>query len=360
MGDAVMARRVLGRAAPHPAALAVLLICAAWPEMAQAQVVPGECRGGTNQVDSVTCAFIEAVNRIGDNLKIIARNLLFSLLLIEMVWTIGRIVMSNGDFGEMMSAFIRRVLIIGLFLFFINGIPIASGQTVGIASFIILGAEGLLGAVNADALSLAPGDIYFGMIDLGREIWNDSSGFGGTVSAALVWIVLAVIGGVIAALIILAYVEIYVVFTIGIVILGFGGWQETQDFARNFLFAGVGKIFKLFTTLFVAVLIDAQLTLMDGLNSWEDGFLVIGLCIILVIILFKVPAAVEGMIASAGPSGNQAVQTGAIYAGRRVMSAGGKAGGAAYRGTKKGVGYVIRKSGGLSESLRKRVGGDPL
>ena len=326
-------------------AAALLLALSAGPSLAQT----------IGSLDSLEDAFTAAVEPMAKKLSDLARNLVFSLMLIEMSWTLGRSVIGGADFGTLMSAFFRRVIIAGLFLFLIDGIPTPTG-TVGLSTFILRSAEALLGVVTEGSADIRPNTILGMMYDTGAAVYANASGVGGTVSAALVWLGLVLLGAIIAGMMIVTYVEIHVIFTIGILALGFGVWRQTEDFARRVLITGVAKIFRLFALLIIAAVIMKQLEDLGGLSSFEDGFIVIGLGLIFAMVLTSVPASVEAMIASAGgPSADQDVKGAATDAAKRM---GGKAISTSGKIVGKGAGTAARGAARVAgRSLAGRIRG---
>ena len=86
--------------------LAILIFV---PEVSQAQE-------GAARIDQVSESFRDAVDGIATKLAAIARSLLMSLLLIELVWKLGKTVQAGDDFGQFMQIFFTRIVIAGLFL----------------------------------------------------------------------------------------------------------------------------------------------------------------------------------------------------------------------------------------------------
>ena len=294
-----------------------------WSDPAAAQFTPDDPGDGPwevetgslispGRIDAIDTDFQNAAKAVGDDLKEIAERLLYSLLLIEMVWSLGLIVMRGGNIGRLLSALFRRIVIAGFFLFLIDGIPMADG-TVGIATFITRVAEGLGNATIES--SIKPSEVFGNIYDAGAQIYYATSGIGRKLSAGLVWLVLMFLGGIIAGLMLLAYIQIYIVFTIGIVTLAFGAWRQTEGIARNFLFSALGKSFKLFALLLIVAVIRLQLQNMARIESFEDGLLMIGLLVIFVMVLISVPGQVEAMVSSPpGPSADGTVVEAATYA----------------------------------------------
>ena len=299
--------------------LAILILV---PEVSQAQE-------SAARIDQVSDSFRQAVDGIATKLAAITRNLLLSLLTIELIWKLGKTVKEGDDFGQLMQIFFTRIVIAGFFLALIEGIPTGSGN-VGIATFVIQSAEGLVEATSTQA-SIKPSDLFWQMFELGQKIYEASSGVSGTIAAVIVWLLLCILGAVVVGLMIVTYIEIYVVFTVGILALGFGVWEVTAQFAKNFLFSAVGKIFKLFTMILMASVISLTIQAFGTLTSFEDGLITIGIVVIFAMLMTSVPQAVEQIISGIPAiSGDAAVSSaitaapekGAKIAAKTALSAG--------------------------------------
>ena len=271
-------------------------------------------------IDEIDTAFQDAVNAIGDDLKDIARNLLYGLLLIELVWTFGQIVMTGGNIGRIISEFFQRVFIAGLFLLLIDGIP-AAGGNIGITTFILRSAEALSDATIES--SIKPAAVFGDIFKAGSQIYDATSGGLRRIAAALVWLMLMVVGAIVAGIMLVAYIEVYMAFTIGILTLGFGVWKQTSGIARNFLFSAAGRIFKLFAVLLIVAVIRLQLDNMKGISAFEDGVILIGMLIIFIMVLITVPAQVESMVSGAASisADGKIMQTVTYLPGRAVGKA---------------------------------------
>ena len=263
-------------------------------------------QGSVSRIDQVSDSFRAAVAGVGDQLAIIAQSLLFSLLLIELLWKLGKTVMEGDDFGKLMGIFFKRIVVAGFFLAIVDGIPTGSGQ-VGIGTFIIQSAEALI-KESVGTTSVKPSELFWQMLSAGRNIYDSSSGVGGIVSAAIVWVLLSILGAVVVGLMIVTYIEIYVIFTVGILSLGFGVWSVTEQFAKNFLFSAVGKTLKLFTMILMASVIAFSIESFGDLSSFEDGLITIGIVLIFAMLMSTVPQAVEQIISGIpAVSGDQGV-----------------------------------------------------
>jgi type IV secretory pathway TrbL component len=204
---------------------------------------------------------------------------------------------------------------------------------------VIQSAEGLVEATDNRA-SIKPSDLFWQMFESGQQIFDGSKGISGKIAGTIVWLLLCVLGAVVVGLMIVTYIEIYVVFTVGILALGFGVWEVTAQFAKNFLFSAVGKIFKLFTMILMASVISLTIQAFGTLSSFEDGLITIGIVLIFAMLMTSVPQAVEqiisGIPAISGDAAVSSAITGASIKGAKIagnatasaaksaLSAGGK------------------------------------
>ena len=307
-----------------------------------------------NKIDQIPTSFQAGIEGIAAKLADIARNLLMSLLLIELIWSLGKIIMQGDDFGALMGAFFKRILIAGFFLALVDGVPTPAGN-VGFGTFIIQSAEALTEQSTGQA-SLKPSDVFFQMYGAGTDILGNSNGIVGKIMGSVVWLILTLMGGVIVGLMVLAYIEIYFIFTAGILALGFGAWSTTQQFATNFLFSGVGKIFKLFVMILMGTIISAQLNAFGPLEGVEDGLIAIGVSLIFVMLMSTVPGAVEQMISGIpSASSDGAVADAATRLPKKGASkAGSVAAGGAVKGGKAAGKFVWQKSGGAATAAKMR------
>lgn len=286
----------------------------------------------TARIDQVSESFKGAVQSMGSKLSAIARNLMLSLLLIELIWKLGKTVMEGDDFGKLMGVFFKRILIAGFFLAIVDGIPTGSGQ-VGFGSFVIQSAEALTNH-SLGTVSIKPSDLFWEMFSSGQSIYSNSTGVTGSIAAVIVWLLLVMLGAVIVGLMIVAYIEIYVIFTVGILALGFGVWSVTDQFAKNFMFSAIGKTLKLFTMILMGSIIALQIKAFGSLSGFEDGLVTIGVVLIFALLMTTVPAAVEQIVSGMSSGGaEQTVQSavtgasmGAAQRGMSMATKGGKAG----------------------------------
>jgi len=262
------------------------------------------------RIDQVSESFRAAVDGVADKLSGVARNLLLSLLLIELIWKLGKTVREGDDFGQLMGIFFTRVVVAGFFLAIIDGIPTGSGR-VGIGTFVIESAEALVGVASPNA-SIKPSDLFWQMFGAGQRIFDGAVGISGSIAAVVVWLLLSILGAIVVGLMIVTYIEVYVIFTVGILSLGFGVWEVTEQFAKNFLFSAVGKILKLFTMILMASVVATSIKAFGTLSTLEDGLITIGIVVIFAMLMTSVPQAVEQIISGIPAVSSDAAVSSAI------------------------------------------------
>ncbi len=317
-----------------------------------------EAQASIARIDQVSESFRVAVSGIAGTLSTIARNLMLSLLLIELIWKLGQAVWEGDDFGKLMSLFFKRIVVAGFFLAIVDGIPTGSGQ-VGFGSFIIQSAEALTSS-SVGASDVRPSDLFWQMLRAGKDIYDGSSGISGTIGSIIVWLLLVLLGAVIAGLMVVAYIEIYVIFTVGILSLGFGVWSVTEQFAKNFMFSAVGKILKLFTMILMASVVTITIKDFGALTEFEDGLVTIGIVLIFAMLLTTVPTAVEQIISGIpGVSADSAVagtmMGGAKSVGGKVVQGGINAGGNAASSAVSKAGFTKENAGRIASGIAGRI-----
>jgi P-type conjugative transfer protein TrbL len=337
--------------------IVILVIVLLWAKHATAQDVSAVDVGA---IDNISTDIRDMIAGMRWRLAAIARNLLLGLLLIELIWKLGQAVNDGEELSAYIKLMAKRIVIAGFFLFVLGGIPTGSdGSTVGLADFVIQSAEALTKITNENATN-KPADLFWQTYEAGHQGYKNSKGFENAVIAGFVWIVLVVIGAAIAAVVLVAYVEVYTIFTIGTLALAFGAWSATEQFAQNFLFAAIGKILKLFTTMIIATVASLIVTTTGPITEVGDGLVITAVVLILVIVLGSVPTAVEQIISSIPLSSgegqaaqmviNTAKETGKVAANAVSSGVGGAVGGAA------GASFGSAVGGGVTKTAATLVG----
>lgn len=240
--------------------------------------------GGTARVRNILNQFIRDYKNtfydVTDRLVVVATSLLFSLILIEWVWTTAQYVGRGAGLGEYISALSFRIVLAGLFLFIIN--------LGNYSDLVIRSADGLLDQTTSGA-SINVVDLFDNVLAASFELFGRSTF---AIAEKFAAIMVLFLGAIIIGLILVAYMEVYLAFGAAFVALGFGGFSGTRHIAINYLKRSVGRVFRLFTALFcgalLSVLLAAEFETGEG-----DGMLLVGIMTILLFVILKVPSAVE-------------------------------------------------------------------
>lgn len=235
-----------------------------------------------NPVDRVLSTIKTEFHDLADRLRDVARDLFFSLLLIEWIWVTANMVVGGMGIGALTKTLATRLAFAGLFLFLLN--------SVGFATLVTRSAEALLMQTepNASVNVIALFDLLFAYT---IELWTKTYWNLAQEMAALVAFL---IGIGIVALIIVAYIEVYIAFSAALIALAFGAFSRSRQIAVTYLKRCVSRVFRLFTALVIGVV--ATRLLQSEVEGAGQPFMLIGLLVILLVAMRSVPAAVEQSI----------------------------------------------------------------
>lgn len=165
----------------------------------------------------------------------------------------------------------------------------------------------------------------------GVSIWTPSS-FGLVIAGFIILICYSLM----AMQIILIQAEAFIVMSAGIIILGFGGFEKTREYALNFIRYVLAVGIKLFVLqLMIGIAFSFVEDFVKTDNKMEDVSVIIGASIILLALIRCIPDICAGIIhgqhVGSGNALTGVVQnvTGAITAGASAIIAGGMAAGQA-------------------------------
>jgi len=226
-------------------------------------------------------------------LKDIATWLLISLATIAWAWSAGQMVLRNADLQEFMVEFVRLVMFVGFFLALILNADTWSAAVI----------EGFMWAGNQAAGASITGDINpaaileRGFILGGRII--DASGRLTFLAFAILALVALVLYALIAAYALLVMAEMYIVTAAGVLLLGFGGSQWTDDYAKRYITYCVSVGAKLYV-LFLIVGLGEQFIYNWAMGEDKSQFAVvlaiIGVLVMLVLLVKMLPDIIQGII----------------------------------------------------------------
>ena len=331
----------------------VLAILISNPAAAQ-EVAPAS--GGDEIVENLK----QAIDGMGGRIAPYAIWFLTSLFVIDIIITFGRATLQGTGLGETLNRFIIRLLIITLAIFFINSVSQFVEMFINAA--IRLGSEAsdqkeisdiAVSTIVNEALAFASDVI--GLMD-----WKQ---IGTAIILGIVIIIGLIIGAVIAALVILAYAEMYFVAFMGVFILGFAGLSSTTGAAITYVKTLVGQALKLMALL-VTYAFMAQLTTglagPDGV-TFDQALSMLMVQVITLVLVATLPGSLQQLAGGLGSSGSfemtgrMGAKTGltasAVAAGAASAASLGGIGGGLLGGGK-GAWDALQAGGGADQALK--------
>jgi type IV secretion system protein TrbL len=277
-----------------------------------------------NSLDKITNLFKTGARRWEEVLGRLAMQLFVILAAIELGWSAVKLALKGADFGEWLADFLNQILFIGFFYMLLQH----SSEWAGfIVDSFRQAADRSVTMANAHAASMnehiavTPSNLFDMGMNLAGHIFEQVSittpiaNVGIDIAALLVLIAFALI----AAFMITALVESYIVISAGVLLMGFGGSRWTKDYAvKTFVYAvSVGA--KLFIIQLLAGTAYAQFqTLRTSFSSsLTDTFVILGAVVVLLALIKTIPDMVQGLINGTSPGG----EGGLVAVGRQAMHA---------------------------------------
>ena len=332
-----------------PQAALVLAILFAPTGMALAQVPPD------NTLDTIVRLYQENASAWEATLQGFALRLFWLLAGIEFTWAAIRLALRGADFGEWVAELANQILFIGFFLALLTHSSEWAGAIV--ASF--REAANQASAAGGGTGNITPSNIFDVGLQLGNRImdqaslWAPGDSLGLIVSALVVLVCFALI----AAFMILALVESYIVVSAGVLLMGFGGSRWTKDYAVRVAVYAVSVGAKLFVLQLLVGLGEAMIQ--DWLARFDETsltgiFVMVGSAIVMLALTKSMPAMVQGLI-----NGTSLASGGAITGAAAAVGAATVAGAAGVIGAGAAVGGAVRLAG-AQVAASSASGGAPL
>jgi len=245
--------------------------------------------------ESVTAAWFTA-------LAPIARTVFWTLVLIELVWSAVWWAVDREDGLGVIAALLRKVLAVGFFYaLLLNG-----GEWIR----AVIQGFSAAGTAASGVADLSPTGVFDQGLALANQILNSVEGLGileaifPSLVAALTALVVVVAFAVIAAQLLVALVESFIVIGAGILFVGFAGSRWTKFFTDRYLsyVASVGvKLFVLYLIMGVGMGIAGRWVpvLARGGFSPVPFFYVMGGSLVFLFLTWHIPSVASAMMAGA-------------------------------------------------------------
>jgi type IV secretion system protein TrbL len=146
------------------------------------------------------------------------------LAAIELAWAAFRLAFRGADVSEWLAEIVNQILFLGFFLALLEN-SVTWGQAIVNSFRQAAGAAGGSG--------VAPSDVFASGVQLAAKVMSQMSIWSPAASVGLIiaGLVIEVCFALIAACMVLALVESYLVISMGVLFMAFGGTRWTKDFA---------------------------------------------------------------------------------------------------------------------------------
>ncbi len=271
--------------------LVLVSILGASESIAQA-VTPG----ANNSLDPIVKIFRDSAKKWEQTLSQFALQLFWLLVGIEFTFAAIMLAFRGADFSEWLSTLVQQILFIGFFLALLT--HSAEWAQAIIDSF----RQAAVTAAQQSGVStgLAPSNV----LDTGLQIalkfvasvslWSPRASMGLFFAALIILICFALI----AAFMVMALIEAYIVISAGVLFMGFGGSRWTKDLALKIVMYTVSVGAKLFV-LHLMVALGMQVFASLGANVATNNATVLGIiavALVMLVLTWSVPDMVQGLI----------------------------------------------------------------
>ena len=304
-----------------------------------------------NSLDEITTLYQERSAAWQATLRNAALNLFWLLVAIEFTWSAIRLVLRGADFGEWVTEVVNQVLFIGFFLtLLLNSADYAQAIVDSFRQ-----AANQASAASGGSQQITPSNIFEVGLNLATRIVDQVSFFspGDSAGYVLAALIVLICFALIAAFMILALVESYIVISAGVLLMGFGGSRWTKDYAVKIMVYAMAVGAKLFVLQLLVGLGQAMIRSWEArlVNNTSDIFVIVGSGVVMLAITKVVPDMVQSLVNGTAPSGGGALVGAAAAVGGAVagVAAGAAGAGMAVGGASKLASAQLASSG-LSSS----------
>lgn len=258
-----------------------------------------------------------AILAMDQSVSQIAIGLLFILLAADMVISFGRAVLGQAELSDVLQRFVFRLLFIGLVYFIIENAAEIIGWLGGVALSIV---EEVSSARGESYIEPKPSNMLIEAVrdaaDLFGEISLTSLSSLLFIFAALIRLVAGAVG---AALLLITYVELYLIGILGMIALGFAGIEAGTGSAVAYIKTLIGKALKLVAISLIWIITkEISVSVVGSPPSFAEAATVILVQVLTIMLLIQLPPSIEqlsgGISSNMGSSAGSAVASGATKA----------------------------------------------
>jgi type IV secretion system protein TrbL len=283
--------------------------------------------GPNNSLDAIVRLYRDHAHAWESTLLGFAKTLFWLLALIEFSFAAISLAFKGADFGDWVATMVNQILFIGFFYTLL----LHSAEWAGDIVQSFRHAADAAAAAAGGSSRITPSNIF----DLGLQLsskvietlslWAPGDSIGLVISALIIIICFALI----AAFLIVALVESYIVISAGVLLMGFGGSRWTKDYAVKIIVYAVSVGAKLFVLQLLVGMGEAMIR--EWVENFEANypniFLMVGSAIVMLAVTKIVPEMVQGLInGTSVSSGSSLTGAAAAVGGATVRAAAGVVG----------------------------------
>ena len=285
-----------------------------------------------NFLDSVVSTYQSKTAAWEDILRNYALGLFWILAGIEFLWNSIKLAIRGADISEFFAELLNRIMYIGFFLTLL--LNSSAWSTAIVNSFRQAGSAAVASAGGTGGI--APSNVMdagwqiLQQVVASMNLWNP----GDSLLIGLAAIIILIAFALTTALLIMALVESYFVISSGVILMGFGGSQWTNQFAINTIRYAVSVGAKLFMVQLViglgqTILQDWAAQLQAGPFRIDDVLMIAAASIVFFAITKTIPDMVQALLngsslaTGGGLSGMVAESIGAMAAATAALASGG-------------------------------------
>jgi len=282
-------------------------------------------------LDQVVDTFQQHAAGWEGTLRQLALHLFGILVVIDLAFTAIRLAFGRADFSEWLAAIVNQILFIGFFLWLllhsadfaraiIDSFRMAAGQATGV-------------------VAIHPSNIFTAGVDVAQKMFAQMSivNPGASAGFMVAGIVIMICFAFIAALMVEALVQSYIIISAGVLFMGFGGSRWTKDFAITIVRYALSAGAKLFVLQLIVGLGQGLITTWATQFDAGDGASVavmIGASIVMLALTLRIPDLVQSLMNGGGSLQGSALTGAAMAVGGATAGAAiGVAGGGAMVGS---------------------------
>jgi type IV secretion system protein TrbL len=253
-------------------------------------------------LDNILNRFYQVANTWSAKMVSYASWLFWGLVLLSMVWTYGMMALRKADIQEFLAETIRFLAVTGFFWWILTNGPAISTAIINSLRQIAADATGLGNALAPSGIADIGFDIASKVVDQ-SSIWSPVNSGVGIIIAAVILVVLALVGVNMLLLLVSGWLLSYG----AVFLLGFGGGRWTSDIAISYYKTVLGIGMQLFAMILIVGIgksfIDQYYAATSsGAITMKALLVMLVASIVLLVLVNKVPPQFASIVGGGGSS----------------------------------------------------------